>query len=88
MKGNGRKKNALKGTVVKRKYTRRQGQVVMNGYGMEPMVPVCHIERGSGGDVRYSVRVPGLTPDQAREEAQRQYMMLKGFVDGLKAPGQ
>ncbi len=87
MKGNGRKTKNKTGRVVKRKYTRRQGQVVMNGYGMEPLVPVCHIERGSGGDVRYSVRVPGLTPDAAREEAQRQYTMLKGFVDGLKAQG-
>jgi hypothetical protein len=67
-------------------YRRTQGQVVVNGMALEPSVPVCHIERGSGGDIRYSVRAPGLTPDQAREAAQEQFAKLKMFVEGLGKP--
>jgi hypothetical protein len=66
---------------VKRKYTRRQGQTVVNGMVAEPAVPICHIERGSGGDIRYSVRCPGVTAASAREEAQRQFALLKEFVE-------
>lgn len=82
-KGNGRRKKN-KTTYTKRKYTMRQGQLTLNGLAAEPQYPTCHIERGSGGDIRYSVRVPGLTADQAREEAQRQFDMLKSYVDTLK----
>jgi hypothetical protein len=68
---------------VKRKYTRRQGQTVVNGMVAEPAVPICHIERGSGGDIRYSVRCPGVTAASAREEAERQFALLKAYVETL-----
>jgi hypothetical protein len=46
-------------------------------------VPICHIERGSGGDIRYSVRCPGVTAASAREEAERQFALLKAYVETL-----
>jgi hypothetical protein len=68
---------------VKRKYTRRQGQTVVNGMVAEPAVPICHIERGSGGDIRYSIRCPGLTAASAREEAMRQFLQLRADIEAL-----
>jgi hypothetical protein len=68
---------------VKRKYTRRQGQTVVNGMLAEPAVPICHIERGSGGDIRYSIRCPGLTAASAREEAMRQFLQLRADIEAL-----
>jgi hypothetical protein len=70
---------------VKRKYTRSQGQTVVNGMVQEAPVPIVHIERGSGGDIRYSVRCPGVTAAGAREEAQRQFALLKEFVESQGA---
>jgi hypothetical protein len=67
-------------------YRRTQGQVVLNGMAVDPAVPTCHIERGSGGDIRYSVRVPGVTPDQARQVAQEQFAQLKLWVESLGKP--
>jgi hypothetical protein len=68
------------------RYSRQQGQTVVNGtLSVDPPVPIVHIERGSGGDIRYSVRCPGVTAAGAREEAQRQFALLREFVESQGA---
>lgn len=52
---------------------------------VEPTVPTVHLERGSGGELRYGVRTYGLTLAQAREEVLREFLVLQAAVEDIKA---
>ena len=61
--------------------TASQGYLVAS---TEPAVPTVHIERGSGGEYRYGVRVYAATAEKARLDAVRQFLALEAAVQEIR----